>query len=96
VGIVTTLGVVAGALAMALATRSFRWEGFRGPEDTALHLAGAALMGAGGVTALGCTVGQGITGVSTLALGGFVALAGIVAGAVMALKWQVWRLERQA
>lgn len=93
-GIVTTLGVVFGSAVVALATRSFRWEGFGGTEDTANHLLGAVLMGAGGVTAMGCTIGQGLSGVSTLALGSFVALAGILAGAVLGLKYQVWRLER--
>jgi hypothetical protein len=53
-------------------------------------------MGVGGVTALGCTVGQGLSGVSTLALGSFIALAAIIAGAVLALRWQNWRLERMA
>jgi len=94
IGIVSTLGVVVGSAAVALASRSFRWEGFAGAEDTANHLVGATLMGVGGVTALGCTVGQGLSGVSTLALGSFVALAGILAGAVLALRYQVWRLER--
>jgi hypothetical protein len=93
-GIVTTLGVVFGSAVVALATHSFRWEGFGGTEDTANHLLGAVLMGAGGVTAMGCTIGQGLSGVSTLALGSFVALAGILAGAVLGLKYQVWRLER--
>ena len=93
-GIVTTLGVVLGSAAVALAQRSFRWEGFASTEDTANHLVGAVLMGVGGVTALGCTVGQGLTGISTLALGSFVALAGILGGAVAALRYQVWRLER--
>jgi uncharacterized protein len=96
IGIVCTLGVVAGSAAVALATRRFHWEGFGGTEDTANHLAGATLMGVGGVTALGCTVGQGLSGVSTLALGSFIALAGIIAGAVLGLRWQIWRLERQA
>ena len=53
-------------------------------------------MGVGGVTAMGCTVGQGLSGVSTLALGSFIALAGILLGAVLALKYQVWRLDRMA
>jgi uncharacterized membrane protein YedE/YeeE len=92
-GIVTTLGVVVGSALVALATRTFRWEGFGGTEDTANHLVGAVLMGVGGVTAMGCTVGQGLSGVSTLALGSFIALAGIMAGAVLALRYQVWRLE---
>ncbi len=51
-------------------------------------------MGVGGVTAMGCTIGQGLSGVSTLALGSFIALAGIIAGAVLALRYQVWRIER--
>ena len=93
-GVVTVLGTIVGAAAMALATRSFRWEGFRGAEDTANHLAGAVLMGVGGVTALGCTIGQGITGVSTLALGSFIALAGIVGGALLGLRYLTWRVER--
>jgi uncharacterized protein len=94
IGIVTTLGVVLGSLVVALATRTFRWEGFAGVEDTANHLVGALLMGVGGVTAMGCTIGQGLSGASTLALGSFIALAGIIAGAVAALRWQMWRLER--
>lgn len=93
-GIVTTVGVIVGSALVALATRSFRWEGFGGVEDTANHLVGAVLMGVGGVTAMGCTVGQGVTGVSTLALGSFIALGGLIAGAVLGLRWQVWRLER--
>ena len=94
VGIVSTLGVVVGSALVALATRSFRWEGFANAEDTGNHLVGAVLMGVGGITALGCTVGQGLSGVSTLALGSFIALAAILAGAVLALRWQVWRLDR--
>jgi uncharacterized membrane protein YedE/YeeE len=62
-----TLGVIAGSMAYALFSRSFRWEGFRDVEDTANHLVGAALMGFGGVVATGCTIGQGLTGFSTLA-----------------------------
>ena len=53
-------------------------------------------VGVGGVTAIGCTVGQGLTGLSTLALGSFIAFVGIVGGAVLALRYQVWRLEQQA
>jgi len=93
-GIASTAGVVLGSAAVALLQKSFRWEGFASTEDTANHLVGAVLMGIGGVTALGCTVGQGLTGLSTLALGSFVAFAGIVAGAVAALRYQMWRLER--
>ena len=96
VGIVAVFGVVVGSAIMALANGSFRWEGFAGTEDTANHLVGAVLMGVGGVTAMGCTVGQGLTGLSTLALGSFIAFGGIVAGGVLALRYQMWRLERMA
>ena len=50
---------------MALATKSFRWEGFTTTEDLVNHVVGGILMGFGGVTALGCTIGQGLSGVST-------------------------------
>ena len=94
IGIVTTLGVVVGSALMALLNRSFRWEGFGGSEDTANHIVGALLMGVGGVTAMGCTIGQGLSGVSTLAIGSFIALAGSIGGAVLALRDQVWRLDQ--
>ena len=94
IGIAAVFGMVAGSAAYALAAGKFRWEGFRDTEDTANHLVGAALMGFGGVTALGCTIGQGLSGVSTLAIGSFIAVAAIVGGAVLALKYQAWRLDR--
>jgi uncharacterized membrane protein YedE/YeeE len=94
IGIVSVAGVVVGSGAYALATRGFRWEGFRDAGDTANHLVGALLMGIGGVTALGCTIGQGLSGLSTLSLTSFVAVAAILAGAVAALRYQVWRIER--
>jgi len=94
--IVSVAGVALGSGLCALATRSFRWEGFRGVEDTANHIVGALLMGVGGVVALGCTIGQGLSGVSTLSLGSFIALAAIIVGAVLALRYQMWRLERLA
>jgi uncharacterized membrane protein YedE/YeeE len=96
IGIVSTVGVVVGSAAVALATRTFRWEGFANAEDTANHLVGGALMGVGGVTALGCTIGQGLSGIATLAIGSFLALGGILAGAVLALRYQAWRVERLA
>jgi uncharacterized membrane protein YedE/YeeE len=85
-GIASVLGVVLGSATYALATRSFRWEGFASLTDLRNHLVGALLMGFGGVTALGCTIGQGLSGVSTLAIGSFIALGGIIAGSVATLK----------
>ncbi len=94
IGIVSVFGVVVGSALYSLVTRSFRWEGFRDVEDTANHLVGAVLMGVGGVAAMGCTVGQGLSGLSTLSATSFVAVTAIVAGAVAALKYQLWRLEK--
>jgi uncharacterized membrane protein YedE/YeeE len=90
-GIAGVLGMVVGSAGVALATRTFRWEGFSSFEDLVNHIAGGVLMGFGGVTALGCTIGQGLTGLSTLAIGSFVAFASIIAGCVAALKYQYWR-----
>jgi len=93
-GVVSVAGVVLGSLAQSLFSRSFRWEGFSSTQDTALHLAGAALMGVGGVTAFGCTIGQGLSGISTLSLGSLIAVSGIVAGGFAGLRFQMWLLER--
>ncbi len=90
-GIASALGVIAGSAAYALATRSFRWEGFRDAEDTANHIVGGILMGFGGITALGCTIGQAITGISTLALGSIITFIAIVAGSALTMKVQYWR-----
>lgn len=93
-GIAATFGIVAGSAAYALATRSFRWEGFVNAEDTAMHIIGGTLMGFGGVMALGCTIGQGLSGFSTLAIGSLLAFASIIAGSALTMKWQYWRLTR--
>ena len=93
-GVATVLGTVAGSAASALLSGRFRWEGFAGTEDTANHLVGGMLMGFGGVTAMGCTIGQGLSGLSTLALGSFLVFGAIVAGAVLGVKYQAWRFER--
>ena len=95
-GIVTTVGVVVGSALYSAATRSLHWEGFRDAQDTADHIVGAVLMGVGGVTALGCTIGQGLSGLSTLSLTSFVAFGAIIAGAVLGLRFQIWRIERAA
>jgi len=94
-GIASALGMFAGSLAWSLATKSFRLESFRDAEDLINHLVGGALMGFGGVLALGCTIGQGVSGLSTLALGSFLAFFAIVAGAALTMKIQYWRLMRQ-
>jgi uncharacterized membrane protein YedE/YeeE len=93
-GIAAVVGTIVGSAAMALAMKTFRWEGFTTTEDLVNHIVGGILMGFGGVTALGCTIGQGLSGVSTLALGSILAFFSIVAGCVAALKYQMWRLDR--
>ena len=87
-GIATIVGVILGSLIHAVTSRQFHWEGFASLEDLRNHLMGGILMGFGGVLAMGCTIGQGLTGASTLALGSFISVAGIVAGAVATMKWQ--------
>jgi uncharacterized membrane protein YedE/YeeE len=86
-GIASVIGVALGSLAMALATRRFHWEGFASLQDMLMNLGGAVLMGFGGVLALGCTIGQGMSGLSTLAIGSPLAVLGIVAGSVITMKW---------
>jgi uncharacterized membrane protein YedE/YeeE len=94
-GIASVAGVIAGSAAYALATKKFRWEGFRDAEDTGMHILGGLLMGFGGICALGCTIGQAITGFSTLALGSILTFVCIVAGSAATMKWQYWRISRQ-
>ncbi|MDM7464354.1 MAG: YeeE/YedE thiosulfate transporter family protein, partial [Tepidimonas taiwanensis] len=94
-GVASVAGVVAGAFVHAVWSRTFRWEGFAGTRDTALHLVGALCMGVGGVTAMGCTVGQGLSGVSTLSVTSLIALAAIIAGAWLGFRFQLWLLERE-
>jgi len=94
-GIVSVLGVISGSFVMSRLEGSFRFEGFGSVEDLGNHLVGAVLMGVGGVTAMGCTVGQGLSGISTLSLNAGIALVAIITGAVLAFRYQMWRLERQ-
>jgi hypothetical protein len=86
-GIATVGGVIAGSFVMAIATRTFSIESFTDASDMIRHLIGAALMGTGGIIAMGCTIGQGITGMSTLAIGSLIALVSIIAGGVYGMKY---------
>jgi len=85
-GIATVAGVFAGSLLTALATGRFHWEGYQSPRHMLRSAGGAALMGTGGVMAFGCSVGQGLTGLSTLALASFIAVAGILLGTAAGLR----------
>jgi hypothetical protein len=85
-GIATVGGVLAGSLFTALATGRFHLEGYQSPRHMLRSAGGAALMGAGGVMAFGCSIGQGLTGFSTLALASFIAVAGILVGTAIGLR----------
>ena len=91
-GIASVFGLVIGSAIYSVATKTFHWESFRNAEDTGNHLVGGVLMGIGGVTAFGCTIGQGLTGISTLALNSFIAIAGYIVGALLAMKYLNWRM----
>jgi hypothetical protein len=86
-GIATVGGVIVGSFLASIVSREFQVESFTDANDVMRHMIGGALMGSGGVIALGCTIGQGITGVSTLALGSFIAWFSIMAGGILGLKY---------
>ena len=83
-GVGLAAGVLAGSLAAALAAGAFRWESLEGPRQTGRYLAGAVMMGMGGVLAGGCTVGAGLSGVSTASLAAMLALAAMAVSARLA------------
>jgi len=95
-GVMAVAGVIFGSLLWSLLTRRFRFEWFISFRDFLSHLIGATLMGFGGVLALGCTIGQGITGISTLALGSFIAFGGIVLGSALTMKIQYYKMVYEA
>ena len=86
-GIAAVLGVIAGSFLFGLLSGRFRIETFNARQDMVNHMIGGALMGFGGVLSLGCTIGQGVTGMSTLAAGSVIALLSIVAGGLYGLKY---------
>jgi uncharacterized membrane protein YedE/YeeE len=91
-GVMALLGVIAGSFLWSLVNRSFRIEWFASVGDFVNHLIGAILMGFGGVLAMGCTIGQGITGISTLAVGSFITLISIVLGSALTMKVQYYKM----
>ncbi|MEM7043064.1 MAG: YeeE/YedE family protein [Pseudomonadota bacterium] len=86
-GIAAVGGVLLGGFIAARVGGDFRIEGFSGLDDLTRHLIGGALMGVGGVLGLGCTIGQGLTGLSTLALGSVLTTAAIMAGGVLGVRY---------
>jgi len=86
-GIMTVVGVLAGSFAISFGRREFRWEAFDDQREMRRHIVGATLMGFGGVLAQGCTIGQGVSAASTLALTAPLAVLGMVLGAKLGLMW---------
>jgi hypothetical protein len=94
-GIATVIGVVVGSLLYTVLFRKVRIEWFISWHDFMMHVVGAILMGIGGVLAMGCTIGQGITGVSTLALGSILTIVSIIAGSAATMKYQYYLMMRE-
>lgn len=94
-GVATLSGVVVGSFLYTLIFRKIRIEWFVTWQDFAMHVIGAVLMGIGGVLAMGCTIGQGITGVSTLALGSILTIVAIIAGSAATMKYQFYLMMRE-
>ena len=91
-GLMAAAGVVVGSFLWALVTRSFRFEWFSSWKDFANHVVGGFTMGIGGVLGMGCTIGQGVTGISTLALGSVMTFASIVLGSALTMKIQYYKM----
>ena len=91
-GIMAVFGVMAGSLLWSLIKRNFRFEWFASFRDFVNHFIGAILMGFGGVLGMGCTIGQGVTGFSTLALGSILTFLSIVLGSALTMKIQYYKM----
>ncbi|WP_198263671.1 YeeE/YedE family protein [sulfur-oxidizing endosymbiont of Gigantopelta aegis] len=91
-GIVSVFGIILGSFIWSLISKSFRIEWFFNVKDFVTHVIGAVLMGFGGVLALGCTIGQGITGLSTMAAGSFIAFMAIIFGSALTMKIQYYQM----
>lgn len=88
IGLALTVGTLTGAFAAAMLGRTARWEGFESTDRLAASAGGGLLMGFGGALAAGCSIGQGLTGLSTLSMASFPAVMGIVTGALLTLALQ--------
>ncbi len=94
-GIAVALGMIVGSFLYAVASNSFRIETFSNRSEMISHLIGAVLMGFGGVLSFGCTIGQGVTGMSTLAMGSILALSSIIFGSALTMKVQYHILDEK-
>lgn len=95
-GIAAVLGVLTGSFLYAVLSGNFRIETFGSRDDMIRHMLGGILMGFGGVLGLGCTIGQGVTGMSTLALGAAITLTMIIFGAALTMKMEYYMMDEQS
>jgi len=91
-GVMALAGVIAGSFLYAVIFRKFRIEFFSSLSDFLYHTVGGVLMGIGGILALGCTIGQGVTGFSTLAVGSIIAFLSLIFGSAMTMKIQYYKM----
>jgi len=94
-GVAAVFGVILGSFLYVILTGKFRLETFSNRNDMVRHMLGGIFMGFGGVLALGCTVGQGITGMSTLALGSLLSLISIIFGSALTMKVDYYRMDEE-
>lgn len=94
-GVATVFGVITGSLLYAVLSGNFRIETFSNRADMIRHIIGGVLMGFGGVVAMGCTIGQGVTGLSTLAIGSFITLVTIIFGSALTMKVEYYLLDNR-
>jgi uncharacterized membrane protein YedE/YeeE len=90
--LIAGLGVLLGSFFYAIFSKSFRIEWFNSTGDFINHLVSGFLMGIGGVLAMGCTIGQGVSGVSTLSLGSLITLGFIIFGSALTMKIRYYQL----
>ncbi len=94
-GIAVTFGMILGSFAYAISTGNFRIETFNSKGEMQAQMIGAVLMGFGGVISFGCTIGQGVSGLSTLAMGSFITLAMIFFGSALTMKVQYQMMDEE-
>jgi uncharacterized membrane protein YedE/YeeE len=94
-GIAIVLGMIFGSFVYAIISGTFRIETFSNKSEMVNHLVGAVMMGFGGVLSFGCTIGQGVTGMSTLAIGSFLTLGSIIFGCALTMKVQYHMLDEK-
>jgi hypothetical protein len=94
--VATVFGVGIGSFLYAVATKAFRWEHFVSAQDMFRHIIGGTMMGFGGVTAMGCTIGQGLSGFSTLSVGAILTFVSIIAGSAAFMKYEYWKMMKEA